>query len=100
MKAAYLVLLPGLWGCTPPVSEVTGLDTQPAAEADTDTDSDADTDSDTDTDDTADTDTPDDTGDTGDPLVSVRVQPAVVLFIGDGMGYEHVRGGGLYVNGS
>ena len=26
--------------------------------------------------------------------------PAVILFIGDGMGFEHVRGGGLYAHGT
>lgn len=37
-----------------------------------------------------------DSGDTGDAVLG----PAVVLFIGDGMGFEHVRGAGMYASGA
>ncbi len=41
---------------------------------------------------------PEETGDTAD-LPSPAVPPKVILFIGDGMGFEHVKGGGLYAYG-
>lgn len=53
--------------------------------------------------DSGDTDEPDDTGegdDTGEPVVPGPFGPAVVLFIGDGMGSEHVRGGSLFATGA
>lgn len=40
-----------------------------------------------------------DTADTGDTGAG-GLGPAVVLFIGDGMGFEHVRGGGMYAYGA
>lgn len=36
-----------------------------------------------------------DTGDTGGPL-----GPGIIFYIGDGMGFVHVAGGGMYANGS
>ena len=65
-------------------------------ELDTDTDSDADTDEGTGGGTGTDTDT--DT-DTGEPLTP-DIPPAIVLFIGDGMGEEHVAGGGLLATGA
>ncbi len=40
----------------------------------------------------------DDTGDTD--TGEVVAGPAVILFIGDGMGFEHVEGGGVYLTGA
>lgn len=42
----------------------------------------------------------DDTGDSGEPVIDPPHHPAVVLFIGDGMGFEHVRGGSLFATGA
>lgn len=43
-----------------------------------------------------------DTVETGDTSQTTKpkVPPVVILFIGDGMGYQHIRGGGLYKNGT
>jgi alkaline phosphatase len=48
--------------------------------------------------DTGDTGDSGDTADTGD--TGSAAGPAILLFIGDGMGFEHVEGGGLYANGA
>ncbi len=37
-----------------------------------------------------------DSGDSGIPMS----RPEVILFIGDGMGFDHVRGGGMYASGA
>ncbi|MBM4393910.1 MAG: alkaline phosphatase, partial [Deltaproteobacteria bacterium] len=44
----------------------------------------------------------DETGDTGNGADTGEVVtgPAVILFIGDGMGFEHVEGGGVYLTGA
>jgi alkaline phosphatase len=63
----------------------TGADTDETDTVEIDTDE-------TDTDETA----GDDTGDTLPPLVPARV----ILFIGDGMGFPHVKGGGIYAYGA
>ncbi len=81
----------------------TGPDTADTADSAGDTadtaDSGADT-ADTGTDTALDTaDTALDTADTAD-TAGVPPGPAILLFIGDGMGFEHVKGGGMYVNGA
>ncbi|MBM4368242.1 MAG: alkaline phosphatase [Deltaproteobacteria bacterium] len=57
-----------------------------------------------DTGDSTDTDSSviEETGDTGDSADTGEVVagPAVILFIGDGMGFEHVEGGGVYLTGA
>lgn len=72
-----------------------GCDRAPAdsAEPCLDCDSDSPADTDTATDSDSDTDT---TTDTWTPPPG---PPRVILFIGDGMGLEHIAGGGLYANG-
>lgn len=96
MRLRSLSLI-ALVACTPDPPTGHGIpagtgdtDTQP----DTDVDTDAGTDADTDTD-SGGTDT---NTDTGDPLVP-DIPPAIILFIGDGMGTEHVAGGGLLAAG-
>ncbi len=77
-------------------------DTAPDTDGDTDdTDSDtADTDTETGPDDTNDTvDTSDSDDDTDDTAAPLRT-PRVILFVGDGMGFPHVEGGGLYAYGA
>jgi alkaline phosphatase len=99
-----LLSLIALVACTPAPPKGNGVgagvgdtDTQPDTDADTDPGTDTDTATDTDTDtDSGGTDT--DT-DTGDPPIP-DLPPAIVLFIGDGMGQEHVAGGGLLATGS
>ena len=71
-------------------------DTDSDTDTDTDADTDADTDTDTDTDSDTDTDTDTDTDDTAEPAAG----PAVILFIGDGMGQPHVEGAGYYLYGA
>jgi alkaline phosphatase len=86
-----------LTACQPdPPAPCTTCDT---ATADTDTTPDTDTDTTVDTDDT-DTDTLVETGETGETGDPPRSPPLVILFIGDGMGFEQVEGGGLYKNGA
>lgn len=82
----------------------TAADTDDSPDTDTDTDTDSgDTDSgDTDSGDTdsGDTDTNEtgDSGDSGDTGVATAA-PRVILFVGDGMGFPHVEGGGIYAYG-
>ncbi len=80
--------------CTDPSPAGPGVtpgaaDGEPPVDTGSSSDTDADTDADTDTD----TDT-----DTGNPTVP-DLPPAIVLFVGDGMGQEHVAGGGLLATG-
>ena len=66
-----------------------------------DTETGADTAETGETGDTADTGEPVDTADSGDTAdTAVSPPPAVLLFIGDGMGFPHVQGGGQYANGA
>jgi alkaline phosphatase len=74
----------------------TETDTDTDADSDTDTDTDSDSDTDTDTDSDSDSDS---TGDS-DSTPPEPGPPVVILFIGDGMGREHVEGGGWFVNGA
>ncbi|GDX79695.1 hypothetical protein LBMAG42_15060 [Deltaproteobacteria bacterium] len=71
---------------SPPETGDTGDSAEPADTADT-------------SDSGSDSGEPADTADTGDTGTAV-LGPAVVLFIGDGMGFEHVRGGGMYASGA
>ena len=89
-----------LSGCTP-TPDLPRTDRNPSAgvTTDTDVDTDADTDGDGDTDPGTDPDTDTDTDtDTGDPVIP-DIPPAIILFVGDGMGEEHVAGGGLLATG-
>jgi len=83
-----------LLACQDPPADVKDSPGSDSVPVETDTDTDTDTDADTDTDTDTDTETGDDTAppDAGPPIA--------VLFIGDGMGREHVAGGGWYVNGA
>lgn len=96
MRPSCLALL-ALVACTPDPTPGPGV--QPGGDgADTEPDTDLDTDAGTDT--ATDTDPDTDTGgtDTGAPPVP-DIPPAIILFVGDGMGPEHVAGGGLLATG-
>ncbi len=74
-------------------------DTAPDTDGETGDTTETDTDEtgDTDTGETAETDTH--TGETGETATPAE-PPRVILFVGDGMGFPHVEGGGLYAYGS
>ena len=98
MRAAILALTLGCTGKAPaPESqapESTPSDDSPAVESHAPDDSTAHSGGDS---------APDDStahsGDTDDPVVPSEA-PMVILFIGDGMGFEHLAGGGLYAYGA